>query len=88
MNRVNYCIRVVLLLVTVLLFNRLNAQEIRLKVINPKGEPQFGVYVVNPRNHYLLTSTDIEGECVIKTYKLHPSDSLQFQGMGWKKGSQ
>jgi len=54
MNRVNYCIRVVLLLVTVLLINRLNAQEIRLKVINPKGEPQFGVYVVNPRNHYLL----------------------------------
>ena len=84
MNRVNYCIRVVLLLVTVLLFNRLNAQEIRLKVINPKGEPQFGVYVVNPRNHYLLTSTDIEGECVIKTYKLHPSDSLQFQGMGYQ----
>lgn len=49
MNKVNYCIRVVLLLITVLLFNRLDAQEIRLKVINPKGEPQFGVYVVNPR---------------------------------------
>ena len=84
MNKVSYCIRVVLLLITVLLFNRLDAQEIRLKVINPKGEPQFGVYVVNPRNHYLLTSTDIEGECVIKTYKLHPSDSLQFQGMGYQ----
>ena len=40
--------------------------------------------MVNPRNHYLLTSTDIEGECVIKTYKLHPSDSLQFQGMGYQ----
>ena len=66
MNRVNYCIRVVLLLVTVLLFNRLNAQEIRLKVINPKGEPQFGVYVVNPRNHYLLTSTDIEGNVLLR----------------------
>ena len=84
MDKAVYYIRGVLSLIAILFFNQLQAQEIRLQIVNTKGEAQFGVYAVETKNHYLLASTDIDGECVIRTYKLQTDDSIQFQGIGYQ----
>lgn len=77
-------IRGIILSLAMLFVNSLDAQNIHLRVVNTQGEPQFGVYVINQKNHYLLTTTDIDGECIIKTDKLESTDSLLFQGMEYQ----
>ena len=53
MDKAVYYIRGVLSLIAILFFNQLQAQEIRLQIVNTKGEAQFGVYAVETKNHYL-----------------------------------
>lgn len=57
---------------------------LHLKITDQKDRPVFGVYVVNKNKSHLITSSDIDGECTIHSYLLSPSDSVQFQGMGYK----
>lgn len=57
---------------------------LHLKITDQKDRPIFGVYVVNKNKSHLITSSDIDGECTIHGYLLPSSDSVQFQGMGYK----
>lgn len=57
---------------------------LQLKVTDTRSHPLFGVYVVNKNKSYLLTTTDIDGECILHTSLIALSDSIQFQGMGYK----
>lgn len=62
-------------------------ETLRLKVVDTHADPLFGVYVVNKNKSYLLTTTDIDGECILHTHLIAPFDSIQFQGMGYKTES-
>lgn len=57
---------------------------IRLKITDTKKEIIFGVYVVYKAKSLLLTTSDIDGECTINYSRFQPTDSLQFQGMGYE----
>lgn len=55
-----------------------------LKITDSRNEPVFGVYVINKNRNLLITSTDIDGECRIHRQLFPDTDSIQFQGMGYK----
>ncbi|MBD9179617.1 MAG: hypothetical protein EGP82_10675 [Odoribacter splanchnicus] len=57
---------------------------LRIKITDSKKEPVFGVYVVYKAKSILLTTSDIDGECTINYSRFQPTDSLQFQGMGYE----
>ena len=57
---------------------------LRIKITDSKKEPVFGVYVVYKAKSILLTTSDIDGECTIDYSRFQPTDSLQFQGMGYE----
>lgn len=57
---------------------------LRIKITDTQNRPIFGVYVINKNKSFLITSSDIDGECIIHNRLLHPNDSIQFQGMGYK----
>ena len=58
-----------------------------IKIIDTQNEAVFGVYVVLKNKNILLTSSDIDGKCMVNTSHLQSADSLQFQGMGYKLAS-
>lgn len=57
---------------------------IRIQITDSKDRPVFGVYVVDKNKSFLITSSDIDGECIIHPQLLIPGDSVIFQGMGYK----
>lgn len=57
---------------------------LQLKITDKDHNPVFGVYVVNKEKSYLITSTDIDGECRIHPHLFRLEDSIQFQGIGYK----
>lgn len=57
---------------------------LRVRITDTRHEPIFGVYVIHKTHSFLLTSTDIDGECFLHTEALSLSDSIQFQGMGYE----
>lgn len=56
----------------------------KLKIIDSQSNPVFGVYVVHKAKSWLITTTDMDGECEFRPGWFSPGDSLQFQGMGYK----
>lgn len=57
---------------------------LRLRILTPDSEPIPGVYIINQQQSYLITSSDVDGECSIYTTDLNRTDSIQFQGMGYQ----
>lgn len=57
---------------------------IRLRITDTRSKPVFGVYVIHKAKSWLLTTTDIDGECEFRPGGFSPNDTLQFQGMGYK----
>lgn len=57
---------------------------VHIKITDSKKEAVFGVYVVYKAKSLLLTTSDIDGECKINYSQFQPTDSLQFQGMGYE----
>lgn len=57
---------------------------LRIKITDQENRPVFGVYVVDKNKSFLITSSDIDGECIIHPHLLSTTDSLLFQGMGYK----
>lgn len=55
-----------------------------LRIIDNYGTPLFGVYVIAPQFNSLVTTSDIDGECIIHPDLFRLQDSLKFQGMGYK----
>lgn len=58
--------------------------SLRVQVTNTSSEPLFGVYVVNPNRHYLVTTTDEKGYCCFSTGDISWQDSIQFSYLGYK----
>lgn len=58
-------------------------ETIQLKFIDEHQKPVFGVYVIYTSQAILLSTSDIDGECRIKTSLFRPTDTLQFQGLGY-----
>lgn len=65
-------------------FGQNDTTALRIKLIDKQSQPIFGVYVVDKKNNHLLTTSDIDGECLLHPQLLHRNDSLLFQGMGYK----
>lgn len=61
-----------------------NREPLRLRFVNGASEPVFGVYIIHKRFSYLLTTSNIDGECVVNTENVRPTDTLQIQGMGYQ----
>lgn len=59
-------------------------ESIHIKLIDKQKQPVFGVYIVQQKQNLLLTTSDIDGECVINKSTLQPTDSLRFQGIGYE----
>lgn len=57
---------------------------IRIKIIDKEKNPVFGVYVIDKNKSYLLTTSDIDGECQIHPRLVGLQDSIQFQGIGYQ----
>lgn len=57
---------------------------LRIKITDSKKESVFGVYVVYKAKSILLTTADIDGECMIDYSRFQLTDSIQFQGMGFE----
>ncbi|WP_059026228.1 hypothetical protein [Gabonibacter massiliensis] len=58
--------------------------SLRVQVTNTSSEPLFGVYVVNPNRHYLVTTTDEKGYCCFSTGDISLQDSIRFSYLGYK----
>ena len=56
-------------------------QEIRLQVTDEDKVPLLGVYVLNPVQHFLYTTTDENGECV---FTAEAGASVQFATLGFE----
>lgn len=54
-----------------------------IRVIDGRGQPVFGVYVINPKRNTLVTTSDLDGECSMHLQLFSPKDTLLFQGMGF-----
>lgn len=57
---------------------------IRIKITDTQKEAVFGVYVIYKAKSTLLTTSDIDGECAIYSSQFQPTDTIQFQGMGYE----
>lgn len=55
-----------------------------IKIVDQKKNPVFGVYVILKTKSILLTTSDIDGECTLHKSRFNPTDTLQFQGMGYE----
>lgn len=73
------------LLSLLLLSGTAGAENLRIRVVDQHAEPLYGVYVVDLKGPYLLTTTDENGICIIDTGDLSPRDSVQFYSMGYEK---
>ncbi len=56
----------------------------KLHITDTRSHSVFGVYVIHKEKSWLITTTDIDGECEFRTDWFAPGDSIQFQGMGYK----
>ena len=56
----------------------------KLHITDTRSNPIFGVYVIHKAQSWLITTTDIDGECEFRTDWFSPEDTIQFQGMGYK----
>lgn len=56
----------------------------KLHITDTRSNPVFGVYVIHKAQSWLITTTDIDGECEFRTDWFSPTDTIQFQGMGYK----
>lgn len=56
----------------------------KLRIKDTRSNPVFGVYVIHKAKSWLITTTDIDGECEFRTDWFSPQDTIQFQGMGYK----
>lgn len=56
----------------------------KIRITDNQSNPVFGVYVIYKAKSWLITTTDIDGECEFRPGWFSPADSLQFQGMGYK----
>jgi len=56
----------------------------KLRITDTRSNPVFGVYVIHKAKSWLITTTDIDGECEFRTDWFSPADTIQFQGMGYK----
>lgn len=54
-----------------------------LKITDQQSTPVIGVYLVHRPNHRLLTTSDVDGECVLFPSSFSPGDSILFQGIGY-----
>lgn len=63
--------------------NAQNPNILRIKVTDEQKHPIFGVYVAQLQKAILLTTSDMNGECLLNDLMLHNSDTLQFQGLGY-----
>jgi hypothetical protein len=55
-----------------------------ITVVDDRDQPLFGVYVIHKNLSRLLTTTDLDGECLLYPGELRPDDTIQFQGIGYK----
>lgn len=60
------------------------ADSLHIKITDEKQNPIFGVYAIFQRHTTLLCTSDIDGECNIRHLLLQPSDTIQFQGIGYE----
>lgn len=56
----------------------------KLRITDSRSNPVFGVYVIHKAKSWLITATDMDGECEFRTDWFSPKDTIQFQGMGYK----
>lgn len=59
-------------------------EPIRIKITDQHSNAIFGVYVINKTHNHLITTTDIDGECLIDPSRSAANDSVQFQGIGYE----
>lgn len=59
-------------------------EPIHIKIYDKHENPIFGVYIINKTHGYLITTTDIDGECQIYLQIVNSDDSIQFQGMEYE----
>ncbi len=83
-----YVLRLLLLFVFVCCVCVLHAESLpdslRVQVTNTSSDPLFGVYVVNPNRHCLVTTTDEKGYCSFSTRGISLLDSIQFSYLGYR----
>ncbi len=58
--------------------------EISIRITDEQHNPIFGVYMIHKKQFALLTSTDIDGECVLPSNLVPDQDTIIFQGMGYE----
>ncbi|MDR2130687.1 MAG: carboxypeptidase-like regulatory domain-containing protein [Odoribacteraceae bacterium] len=57
---------------------------VRLTVVDEASLPVFGVYVIHARLARLLTTSGLDGECLLEAGELSPGDTIRFQGVGYR----
>jgi hypothetical protein len=55
----------------------------RLSIVDEKGRPLFGVYVIDAREARLLATSGPGGECPLATGELRDHDTLRFHATGY-----